>query len=132
MNESIHPCHNFYNFACGNFVRKTKIPNDQLLVRTFSAVQSKVQDQLRLMLAEQIDQNELKSFEMAKKLYKSCMNEVMIKARGLYPLNQIVEDLGGWPVVKGAEWDGESKWDWTKTVKEFRDIGFPNSQILSK
>lgn len=146
MDQQVNPCVNFYNFACGNFVKKTTIPNDQILVRTFSTVHSKVQDQLRSMLNERIIPNEPKSFSMAKQLYKSCMNEILIERHGLNPLTNIIEELGGWPVIQGDKWNqnwlnklqnnlqtnsqNNLQWDWTKTVADFRKMGLPTSQIL--
>ena len=53
----------------------------------------------------------------------------MIEERGTKPLLDIHESLGGWPVVKGDSWN-ESKWTWTKTVKDFRKYGYSTDYIF--
>ena len=53
----------------------------------------------------------------------------MIEERGTKPLLNIHETLGGWPVVKGDSWD-ESKWNWIKSVQDFRKNGYSTDYIL--
>lgn len=52
-----------------------------------------------------------------------------IEERGMKPLIDIHESLGGWPVLKGESWD-ESSWTWTKSVKDFRARGYSTDYML--
>ena len=79
MNKNVEPCDDFYEFACGGFMQKTKIPDDQSVVNLFTMQNEDLQEQLRQILAKDIRQNELKAFKLAKTLYKSCMNESMFR-----------------------------------------------------
>ena len=45
--------------------------------------------------------NEAKPFRMAKDVYKSCMDVGKIEELGLEPIKEILNDLGGWPVLLG-------------------------------
>lgn len=53
----------------------------------------------------------------------------MIEERGLKPLEDIHNSMGGWPVIKGDSWE-EKSWTWQKSVKEFRDRGYSTDYIF--
>lgn len=130
MDFSVNPCDDFYQFACGGFVKNTKIPDDKDRVDVFTEINDRVQDQLRSLISENIDSNDLAPINMAKKLYNMCMDESSIEKRGKEPLNNITDKLGGWPVVKGDQWNEQSARDLVTTIKEFRKIGFRTNSIV--
>lgn len=130
MDETVEPCDDFYSFACGNFVKETMIPDEKVSVNTFSIIGDKLQEQLRSLISDKIDPNDSPPFNMAKRLYKACMNKTVIEERGLKPLHTITDKLGGWPVVKGDQWDLDSEWSWTWAVKEFRKVGYSMDYIF--
>ena len=47
---------------------------------------------------------------MAKRLYKSCMNETLKEALGLKPVQKVLDQIGGWPIVIEDKWDEDWKW----------------------
>jgi neprilysin len=75
LNEDVEPCDDFYNFACGNFVENTIIPDDKVSVNTFSVISDKLQEQLRTIVTAPVDENEIAPFKNVKKLYLACMNK---------------------------------------------------------
>lgn len=130
IDDSIEPCDDFYGYACGNFVKNTMIPDEKVSVNTFSMIGDKLQEQLRALISEKVDPNDSKPFNLAKNLYTACMNKSLIEERGLKPLADITESLGGWPVVKGDRWNDKSDWTWIKAVKDFRKIGYSMDYIF--
>lgn len=75
MDVEIDPCDNFYEFACGSFLKNTVIPDDQASVDTFSMIDDDLQMQLRASIEEDIKDNETRPFKLAKMLYRSCMDK---------------------------------------------------------
>lgn len=120
----------FYSFACGNFVKETTIPDEKVSVNTFSVIGDKLQEQLRSLISEEINPRDSEPFNLAKRLYRACMNKTLIEERGLKPLTSITDKLGGWPVVLGDKWDPKSEWSWTWAVKEFRKVGYSMDYIF--
>lgn len=130
LDESVDPCDNFYEFACGKFLQKTQIPPEKTEVDTFSAISDLIENQLKTMLNESSHLNESKAVNLAKNYFQSCMNQSIIEERGIKPLTDILESLGGWPVMKGDSWS-EENFNWIEMVKKFRTLGFSTDYIFS-
>lgn len=75
MDQDIEPCDDFYNFACGTYVEETVIPDEKVSVNTFSIISDKLQEQLRALISDDIDESEIEPFKLVKKLYQACMNK---------------------------------------------------------
>ena len=71
----VEPCDDFYNYACGKFVKETVIPDEKVSVNTFSVIGDRLQQQLRSLVSEEISDSEATPFKLAKNLYKLCMNK---------------------------------------------------------
>lgn len=82
IDDNVNPCDNFYEFACGKFLRNTFIPDDKIAVMSFVNVQDKVQDQLRLMINERSLPNESKPFTLAKIFNTACMDLDTLEVKG--------------------------------------------------
>ncbi|XP_044750363.1 neprilysin-2 isoform X4 [Coccinella septempunctata] len=129
MDPSVDPCDDFYQFTCGNFLKKTSIPDDKASVTSFSIISDLLQEQLRSMIEEPIDPKEPKPFQLTKKLYRACMNKTLIEKEGLTTIHQIFRNLGGWPVLEGDMWrDGD--FDWRKAVYKFRKHGYSVDYLI--
>lgn len=82
IDDSINPCDDFYQFACGKFIKETTLPDDKSSLSSYLQVHDNVQKQLQTVLTEESSPNEPKPFRLAKDFYKMCMDERTLNANG--------------------------------------------------
>ena len=87
--------------------------------------------QIRIILEEESLPNEANPFRMARDVYKSCMDIGKIEELGLEPIKNILDQLGGWPVLLGPNktWDGEN-YIWYEQVYKFRQRGYSVDYLI--
>ncbi|UYV81915.1 Nep2 [Cordylochernes scorpioides] len=129
LDESVSPCDNFYQFACGGWVERQMIPEDKSAVSVFSELQDDLNNKLRAMVDKPITGEEPDFIQMIKNMYNSCMNLSALETKASKPLQEVLEGLGGWPVVEGDAWNG-TDFDWMEAMFAFRRLGYSHDILL--
>ncbi|XP_052008982.1 neprilysin-like [Xyrauchen texanus] len=110
MDSNVNPCENFYQYACGGWLKKNIIPETSSRYSTFDILRDELEVVLKGVL-EKENSGSSSSLAKAKILYRSCTNESLIEQRGGTPLLKMLPDVFEWPIATD-DWDTTYGLNW--------------------
>merc|ERR1711936_1269542 len=130
MDETVDPCSDFYNFACGNFIKETVIPDHQTSTGSFSLVRDKLNLRLRKLFEGKPTGNEPQAYQNVRNYFHACMDTKGIEEKSVEHLKAMLDDIGGWPVLMRDNWQGEN-FKWYELSMKASDKGFSSDRMIS-
>uniref|UniRef100_A0AC35U4W4 Neprilysin n=1 Tax=Rhabditophanes sp. KR3021 TaxID=114890 RepID=A0AC35U4W4_9BILA len=100
MNASADPCDDFYEYACGSWMKNNPIPDDAPSVSNFENLGHDLELALNYLLAEKVLNNlDGQAVIKAKQFYKLCLdsNQIMNTWRKVF--DEVISGFGGWPAL---------------------------------
>lgn len=97
IKETVNPCEDFYQFACGGWLAKNPIPDNKIRWSIDSVLHDKnMLIQRSILENASMQQNVLGSVaeHNTYKLYQSCMNMTSINKIGTQPLTKLLKQAG--------------------------------------
>ncbi|KGL92782.1 Neprilysin [Charadrius vociferus] len=111
MDTTAEPCNDFYQYACGGWLKRNVIPETSSRYSNFDILR----DELEVVLKDVLDvpsNNDIPAVQKAKTLYRSCINETTIDSRGGRPLISLLPGVSDWPVAT-TNWESSYGTSWT-------------------
>src|SRR5262245_643964 len=96
LDKSVNPCADFYQFACGNWLKNNPIPADQSTWGRLSELHERNQRNLRDILETSAAKTSRTPVEQKiGDYFSSCMDEKGIEQKGVQPLEPILKRIAG-------------------------------------
>ncbi|XP_044746109.1 neprilysin-2-like [Coccinella septempunctata] len=116
-----NPCKDFYKYVCGSFYKHAvkKQATTPLVTLT-----EELENELKAIVVDPIGNRNPPALISMKQFYQQCMDEKKINGDHSKTFLKAVDELGGWPLMKGDSWNG-ANFDWVDWQIKASRLGLP-------
>ncbi|XP_050561526.1 neprilysin-4 [Spodoptera frugiperda] len=94
LNKDVDPCTDFYEFACGGWIKQNPVPDWATSWDQLAKLREQLVTDLRDLLEAKDDDGLPQSVLKAKSLYRTCVNTERLEDDGIKPIQKILQKLG--------------------------------------
>ncbi|KAG6447822.1 hypothetical protein O3G_MSEX005180 [Manduca sexta] len=94
MNRDADPCQDFYEFACGGWIKQNPVPEWSVSWYQLDKARAQLAKVLRELLEEENDDGLPEAVLKAKTFYRTCVDTNKLEEVGIKPLQEVLQKLG--------------------------------------
>lgn len=128
INDSVDPCENFYDFACGNWHRINPANSLEHITTGFFEIMIQSLDRKIAAMLNKQEEHDNEIDKKVKNFYESCARIGILKNMMKSKLKEIAEEFGSVPALTPEKWESE-KFDWMEVIAKIA-YKYGNSIIL--
>ncbi|XP_017767260.1 PREDICTED: endothelin-converting enzyme 1 isoform X2 [Eufriesea mexicana] len=99
IDRTVDPCEDFYEYACGGWIKKNPIPDGNSMWGTFDKFEQDNQLVVKSVLEKPFNEMRSKAEKKAKYYFLSCMDaNNTIETLGAKPMLDLLDTIGGWNI----------------------------------
>ncbi|XP_034180003.1 M13 family metallopeptidase neprilysin 3 isoform X2 [Osmia lignaria lignaria] len=99
IDRTVDPCDDFYEFACGGWIKRNPIPDGNSMWGTFGKLEQDNQLVVKNVLEKPFSEMVSKAEKKAKYYFLSCMDaNDTIESLGAKPMVTLLDSIGGWNI----------------------------------
>ncbi|GAB6022924.1 NEDD8 protease Nep2 [Chamberlinius hualienensis] len=114
IDNDVDPCDDFYEFACGGWINRNRIPDDRSRFSVFAEMHNDLYLQLRRELEKPKISTDILAVQYGKEVYSACMNTAEADKYGKKYFIEWINSYGGWPLAM-KKWN-RSSFDWKEII----------------
>jgi predicted metalloendopeptidase len=128
MDLTADPCQDFFQFACGGWLKNNPIPDSKSRWTQFDILRDELTADMKNILQQTSTADDSVPVKQSRDLYTACMDTDTIEQTGLKPLTDLLGLFGGWPMTL-SNWV-PSSFEWTTATAAARTL-FGSAYLLS-
>ena len=116
INEEVKPCTDFYEYACGKWIKTHEVPKHHSQFSRITQLSNDNEDKILEALKED-KSTDSETVMKVKNFYRSCMEETTIDELGRKPLLDYITSLGSWAL--NDTWTAP-KWEFHQVLRHIQ------------
>lgn len=115
INLSVNPCDDFYSYCCDGWLKEHQLSENNAIFGPSEQLENIIASNISDLLSNlKLDKYSPLPVNQSVAFYKACLDTDNIESEGAKPLLDLIEEIGGWPILSN-NWN-DKEYDWINAI----------------